>query len=547
MNNTPTNFNLSHATKCSRYFEAVYAKASTKKHKKWEGDGFVEVEGRIMKLINEDLKVIASASGHKLAFLNEIDIGSVVHIGPYEAELISLIEKPQLVNLSSKSNDGTEALHAPAKISTRKPSTNPSFSPKTNSKSKLNESWGSSNHLVMPKPPANCIWSQNPDNLPIVDKIESSRPRILPGTLLSKTTKQRLTLGEHSYPYYGINYIDGTLCDLNQEHRTATVMYICHESVTGQIVDVSEIRTCQYQVVFATKFLCSNPLYKQKRAHTNPISCHSKNSSPSKPSALVALEAERRKFQSRSFTDLAALLSNAFKSKVKISAKNGKDVLFYQVNPAEDPDDESTSQVDNTKTNVNDDAKNSHDSSSFSELDVVNQVSSSLKAPSSTSSKINPSIMKSVNDNQVMEFLQGKLCLTGNLGWWTYEICFNKFIRQYHLDANTKQLQEIRLGHWDLDAHLKWFEENNAKKQKSSGSSNRQISLYYGQGDLCTETNKLREVVVKMKCLHSTSKDIYLSFSEPTKCIYSMSVESSMFCDLIPLADENDILPLDKV
>uniref|UniRef100_A0A095B3Q8 Endoplasmic reticulum lectin 1 n=1 Tax=Schistosoma haematobium TaxID=6185 RepID=A0A095B3Q8_SCHHA len=373
-------------------------------------------------------------------------------------------------------------------------------------------------------------------------KIESSRPRILPGTLLSKYVltlhdincldpkmgKDRpskdnppstVTLGEHSYPYYGINYIDGTLCDLNQEHRTATVMYICHESVTGQIVDVSEIRTCQYQVVFATKFLCSNPLYKQKRAHTNPISCHSKNSSPSKPSALVALEAERKKFQSRSFTDLAALLSNAFKSKVKISAKHGKDVLFYQVNPAEDPDDESTSQVDNTKTNVNDDAKNSHDSSSFSDLDVVNQVSSSLKTPSSTLPKINPSIMKSVNDNQVMEFLQGKLCLTGNLGWWTYEICFNKFIRQYHLDANTKKLQEIRLGHWDLDAHLKWFEENNVKKQKSSDSSNRQISLYYGQGDLCTETNKLREVVV----------------------------ESSVFCDLIPLADENDILPLDKV
>ncbi|VDO67338.1 unnamed protein product [Schistosoma curassoni] len=214
-----------------------------------------------------------------------------------------------------------------------------------------------------------------------------------------------------------------------------------------------------------------------------------------------------------------------------ISAKHGKDVLFYQVNPAEDPDDESTSQVDNTKTNVND-AKNSHDSSSFSGLDVVNQVSSSLKTPSSTSPKINPSMMKSVNDNQVMEFLQGKLCLTGNLGWWTYEICFNKFIRQYHLDANTKQLQEIRLGHWDLDAHLKWFEENNVKKQKSSGSSNRQISLYYGQGDLCTETNKLREVVVKMKRIRTIQK---------------ASVESSMFCDLIPLADENDILPLDKV
>ncbi|XP_018645637.1 hypothetical protein Smp_050310 [Schistosoma mansoni] len=108
----PTNSDLSHATKCSSYFEAVYAKASNKKHKRWEGDGFVEVEGRIIKLINEDLKVIASASGHKLAFLNEVDIGSVVHIGSYEAELISLIEKPQLVNISSKSNN-IEALHAP--------------------------------------------------------------------------------------------------------------------------------------------------------------------------------------------------------------------------------------------------------------------------------------------------------------------------------------------------------------------------------------------------------------------------------------------------
>ncbi|CAH8604256.1 unnamed protein product [Schistosoma rodhaini] len=136
--------------------------------------GFVEVEGRLIKLINEDLKVIASASGHKLAFLNEVDIGSVVHIGSYEAELISLIEKPQLVNLSSKSNN-IEALHAPVENSTRKPSAKPSFSPKTNSKSKHDEPWGSSNRLIMPKPPANCIWSQNPDNLPIVDVVLESK------------------------------------------------------------------------------------------------------------------------------------------------------------------------------------------------------------------------------------------------------------------------------------------------------------------------------------------------------------------------------------
>nr|CAX69838.1 XTP3-transactivated gene B protein precursor [Schistosoma japonicum] len=352
-----------------------------------------------------------------------------------------------------------------------------------------------------------------------------------------------VTLGEHSYPYYEVNYVDGTLCDLNQQHRTTTVMYICHESTIGQIVDVSEVRTCHYQVVFATKFLCSIPLYEQKRAHTNPISCHSKDSSPSKPSALIAMEAERKKLQSNSFSNLAALLSDALKSKIKlieINSKRDDTMLVYQVNFPDDADDESTTLVD-VESNADDSVKNIVDSSSISPSDSENQAPS-LK----TSSSSTESITKSAKDNQVKEFLQGKTCLSINSGWWTYEICFNDFVRQYHLDANAKKLQEILLGTWNLEEHLKWLAEN-AKDQKSSTGPDRQISLYYGHGDYCTESGTFREVVVKLKCIQSTSTAIYLSFSEHTKCVYSMTIESSTFCDLLPLADENNIIPINKV
>ncbi|CAH8858492.1 unnamed protein product [Trichobilharzia szidati] len=329
-------------------------------------------------------------------------------------------------------------------------------------------------------------------------------------------TPKTVTLGENSYPYYEVNYIDGTLCDLIQEHRSTTVMYICHESIGGQIVDISEIRTCQYQVVFATKLLCSHPMYKQKRAHTNAISCHSKNGSPSKPMALVALEAERKKLQSQTFSNLAALLSDKFKSKIKVTAKRDKDVILYQVQSAED---------ENLKKDLKTDDTRSKDITSGSSKEDSRR-----------------------DNNQAKEFLHGKLCLSGKLGWWTHEICFNKHVRQYHEEENKLNNREIRLGNWDLNAHIKWMKgQSSTEKQTSSIPSDRQISLYYGNGDLCKETGKLRETIVKLKCLPSTNSKISLAFSEPKTCVYSILVESSMFCDIIPLADENGIIPLEKV
>ncbi|VDQ08851.1 unnamed protein product [Trichobilharzia regenti] len=57
----------------------------------------------------------------------------------------------------------------------------------------------------------------------------------------------------------------------------------------------------------------------------------------------------------------------------------------------------------------------------------------STAAPTAKSSAPDqPTTIKTASDNQVKEFLHGKLCLSGKLGWWTHEICFNKHVRQYH-------------------------------------------------------------------------------------------------------------------
>lgn len=73
------------------YYEAMYAKVSSKKHKKWKGDGFVVVSGRAVKLISESGKTLSSGSGHKLSFLSNLDEGSLIKIGGFEAELVSRI------------------------------------------------------------------------------------------------------------------------------------------------------------------------------------------------------------------------------------------------------------------------------------------------------------------------------------------------------------------------------------------------------------------------------------------------------------------------
>lgn len=166
-----------------KVFEVVYAKASSCKHKKWTNDGFAIIHGRTTRLVDDKGKYVASSSGNKAAYLNSLSEGSLLKVGGYESELIRLVsaEFYQAASGSVLEAD-RKASVLPHKDALREVHQNSTHHP-----SRANSSAGRSflkpprastpstfpknDALVMPRPPAECVWVQNPEGFPIVDVV----------------------------------------------------------------------------------------------------------------------------------------------------------------------------------------------------------------------------------------------------------------------------------------------------------------------------------------------------------------------------------------
>jgi len=70
-----------------RYLTCVWAKKSTRKHKKWEGDAFLKVGTRSVVLIDVDGKEIGRSSGYKVTELSELEDGGRLGVGGKEIEV----------------------------------------------------------------------------------------------------------------------------------------------------------------------------------------------------------------------------------------------------------------------------------------------------------------------------------------------------------------------------------------------------------------------------------------------------------------------------
>jgi endoplasmic reticulum lectin 1 len=99
------------------------------------------------------------------------------------------------------------------------------------------------------------------------------------------------------------------------------------------------------------------------------------------------------------------------------------------------------------------------------------------------------------------------------------------------------------LGFFNEDKHKEWVKTKPEEKAKLRTQN--QIVNFYSGGDFCDLSQAPRNVEVRLKCvdkpLSPSAVAIYLN--EPRPCEYVLHVESSMICDLIPLADENMIIP----
>eukprot|EP00118_Oscarella_pearsei_P004022 m.16693 g.16693 ORF g.16693 m.16693 type:complete len:422 (+) comp27070_c0_seq2:16-1281(+) len=87
-----------------------------------------------------------------------------------------------------------------------------------------------------------------------------------------------------NYPYYAVEYVDGTPCDLSEDiGRKTRVLYMCHEDGRNDIILFRESSTCEYEAIVETSLLCQNAAYRVKQDPLYNIECRPVGQSPIYP------------------------------------------------------------------------------------------------------------------------------------------------------------------------------------------------------------------------------------------------------------------------
>ncbi|XP_055540039.1 endoplasmic reticulum lectin 1 isoform X2 [Wyeomyia smithii] len=296
-------------------------------------------------------------------------------------------------------------------------------------------------------------------------------------------------------PYLELEMDSGTVCDLNGEPRVTKVLYVCYLHGKNEVYSLKETSTCNYEVIILTPMLCAHPKYKPQETEENKINCVALNDSPKKPKNLLMMEIESMRIKYQKLTDIP-FKRELFPNDIPIiEALNQK--LPHATGLAEEDSTSSTNPMD-----------------AFSKK-----------------------MRKSKELKPLLEFLDGVHCLNGGSGWWKFELCYGKHVRQYHDETS------IYLGYFNKEKHLEWLDKNPAIKNKRKNEN--QLSNFYSGGDVCEKISLARQVEVKLKCTeHSASSNaIALYLLEPRPCEYILNVESSLICDILPYAEENMLLP----
>ncbi|XP_055711387.1 endoplasmic reticulum lectin 1 isoform X2 [Phlebotomus papatasi] len=283
-------------------------------------------------------------------------------------------------------------------------------------------------------------------------------------------------------PYFEVEMGDGTICDLNNEPRVTKVLYVCYAHGKNAIYSLKETSTCNYEMIILTPNLCSHPKFRPQETGDNNINCYPVGTAPQKPRNLLAMEVESMKLRYQKLSDgtlRMEILQNDF-----------------------DEDD----------------------------------VNENLESP--VAKKVTK-IKDTITDTTPVEaFLQGKHCLTGGTGWWKYEFCYGRYVRQYHGDTS------LILGFFDEKLHREWIEKHPHKRPKPKNVRT-ELTHFYQGGSECDKTGERRETEVKLKCLENAVSKTFVSLYllEPQTCQYILGVESPLICEILQKADEDGLVP----
>ncbi|XP_020974601.1 protein OS-9 homolog isoform X2 [Arachis ipaensis] len=105
---------------------------------------------------------------------------------------------------------------------------------------------------------------------------------------------------------------------------------------------------------------------------------------------------------------------------------------------------------------------------------------------------------KQKTPDELLEVLNGP-CFVRQEGWWSYEFCYKKKLRQLHLEDD-KVVQEFVLGVYDPEATAAYNQNlsdiSTLKDPRSKDASQRYHAHQYTNGTTCDLTSKPRETEI---------------------------------------------------
>ena len=111
-------------------------------------------------------------------------------------------------------------------------------------------------------------------------------------------------------------------------------------------------------------------------------------------------------------------------------------------------------------------------------------------------------------------------CFTKTIGWWTYEFCPMKHVRQFHSSSKNSQDDDIFLGVFNPETQMNVSKEE--KKPKF-------ISESYFYGDDCDITDQPRQVRVQYFCSPDDKEEI-TDVHEYETCKYHLTFNTPKLC-----------------
>lgn len=143
--------------------------------------------------------------------------------------------------------------------------------------------------------------------------------------------------------------------------------------------------------------------------------------------------------------------------------------------------------------------------------------------------------------DELLEVLKDQ-CLARQEGWWSYEFCYQKEVKQVHVEDG-KAVQEFVLGVYDAEATAASKEKHSDSsilKDPTSGDASQKYHAHqYTNGTICDLTNQPRETEVRFVC--SEPRIMISAITELSTCKYALTVECPMLCKHPLFQDERPV------